>query len=120
MEFLVSMVESYGRQSAHASVEPGGTSRAGCFRDTLPLPFKFEQILFVCLTLSLHAQRRQHGTGVLETIVGSIVCVGTVLRCSVVLLAVLLIECHPANAVPAFAPKYGIPCSSNSGAGIEP
>lgn len=37
---------------------------------------------------------------------------GTALLFSVVLLAVCLIDCHPANAIPAFARKYGLPCSA--------
>ena len=31
---------------------------------------------------------------------------------AVVLLAIVLIDCHPAKAIPAFARKYGMPCSS--------
>jgi len=31
---------------------------------------------------------------------------------AVVILAVLMIDCRPANALPAFARKYGMPCSS--------
>src|SRR6516164_5897387 len=31
---------------------------------------------------------------------------------SVVLLSSVLIDCRPANAIPAFARKYGMPCSS--------
>jgi hypothetical protein len=38
--------------------------------------------------------------------------VGTALLYSVALLAVLLIDCRPATAIPAFARKYGMPCSS--------
>ena len=37
---------------------------------------------------------------------------GKALLYSVVFLAVLLINCYPANAIPAFARKYGMPCSS--------
>lgn len=37
---------------------------------------------------------------------------GTGLLFSVVLLAVCLIDCSPANALPAFARKYGLPCSA--------
>ncbi len=35
-----------------------------------------------------------------------------VLAYSVVVLSVLLIDCRPASAIPAFARKYGLPCSS--------
>jgi hypothetical protein len=38
--------------------------------------------------------------------------VGTALLFCVVLLAILLIDCRPASALPAFARKYGMPCSS--------
>jgi hypothetical protein len=38
--------------------------------------------------------------------------IGTALLFSVALLAILLIDCRPANAIPAFARKYGMPCSS--------
>ena len=31
---------------------------------------------------------------------------------SLVLLSLVLIDCRPANALPAFARKYGLPCSS--------
>ncbi len=31
---------------------------------------------------------------------------------SVIVLAVLFVDCRPANAIPAFARKYGMPCSS--------
>jgi hypothetical protein len=37
---------------------------------------------------------------------------GTALLFSVVLLAILLTDCRPASALPAFARKYGMPCSS--------
>jgi hypothetical protein len=37
---------------------------------------------------------------------------GSALLFSVILLALLLINCRPANALPAFARKYGMPCSS--------
>jgi hypothetical protein len=37
---------------------------------------------------------------------------GTALLFSVVLLAILLMDCRPASALPAFARKYGMPCSS--------
>jgi hypothetical protein len=37
---------------------------------------------------------------------------GTALLFSVALLALLLIDCRPASALPAFARKYGMPCSS--------
>jgi hypothetical protein len=36
----------------------------------------------------------------------------TALLFSVVVLAILLIDCRPASALPAFARKYGMPCSS--------
>jgi hypothetical protein len=39
-------------------------------------------------------------------------CLGKALLYSVILLAVLMIDCHPAGAIPAFARKYGMPCSS--------
>jgi hypothetical protein len=38
--------------------------------------------------------------------------IGTALLFSVVLLAILLTDCRPASAIPAFARKYGMPCSS--------
>jgi hypothetical protein len=37
---------------------------------------------------------------------------GTALLISVVFLAILLTDCRPASALPAFARKYGMPCSS--------
>jgi hypothetical protein len=37
---------------------------------------------------------------------------GSTLIFAVVLLLVCLIDCHPANAIPAFARKYGLPCSA--------
>jgi len=47
-----------------------------------------------------------------EEIRSGIARVGTALLYSVVLLAVFLIDCRPATAIPAFARKYGMPCSS--------
>jgi hypothetical protein len=37
---------------------------------------------------------------------------GKALLYTVVFLGVLLVNCYPANAIPAFARKYGMPCSS--------
>jgi hypothetical protein len=37
---------------------------------------------------------------------------GVALLYSVVILAILLVDCRPASALPAFARKYGMPCSS--------
>ena len=37
---------------------------------------------------------------------------GSTLVFAVVSLAVCLVDCHPANAIPAFARKYGLPCSA--------
>ena len=51
---------------------------------------------------SLRSKRLQH----------SCVRAAKVLAYSVVVLAVLLIDCRPASAIPAFARKYGLPCSS--------
>jgi len=42
----------------------------------------------------------------------SLARVGKVLLYSIVLVAILLIDSHPASALPAFARKYGMPCSS--------
>jgi hypothetical protein len=38
--------------------------------------------------------------------------IGTALVFSVALLAIFLVDCRPASALPAFARKYGMPCSS--------
>lgn len=38
--------------------------------------------------------------------------IGNAVLFSLVLLAILLINCRPASAIPAFARKYGMPCSS--------
>jgi len=51
---------------------------------------------------SLRSKRLQHGC----------VRAAKLFAYSVVVLAVLLIDCRPASAIPAFARKYGLPCSS--------
>lgn len=37
---------------------------------------------------------------------------GTMLLCSLILLVAVLVDCRPASALPAFARKYGMPCSA--------
>ena len=43
---------------------------------------------------------------------GGLARLGTTLFYSVVLLVVVLVDCRPASALPAFARKYGMPCSA--------
>jgi hypothetical protein len=45
-------------------------------------------------------------------VAGRAVRLGSTLVFAVVSLAVCLIDCRPANAIPAFARKYGLPCSA--------
>ncbi|MGB7437076.1 MAG: hypothetical protein WBR26_01705 [Candidatus Acidiferrum sp.] len=39
-------------------------------------------------------------------------CIAKALVYSAIFLAIFLVDCRPANALPAFARKYGLPCSS--------
>ncbi len=112
VEFLVNIMEWSGRQTSRAWGKPGGIPRFGSFCRTLPLQSKYDDTLVGCSTSPQRPERRQYRTVVCNEVRSGFACLGTVLLYSIVLLAVPLIYCHPANALPEFDCEHGMPCSS--------